>query len=353
MKARKVIAIILLILGIAAFGYGGFFYGKEFVSTRNINNFDSSKSYDNQTVAINGGFVSEQGAYDEELLTGCDSAILLRDVKMLQWVNDEKGVRLALANYPVDSFEVDGAKYENPKFYNELPRVVNHGVLKAGNVTIGNSALDAIANSSYVEKTTLENINENGGYKYKLTPYNGSFVTASDDWCIGEVKVDLLEIKDEALENVTIVGKVNDNVLENAKVFDGKLSVSQIQSSILKDYTLYLIIGIVGLVFIIIGIVLLVINKKKLLKEEKEKVKEEENNREEFVQAKAEPVNVQVQESNNTQMVQQEAASQAQPQTTQEVMPQSEPQVNPQVEPQQAPHIDSNVFVATKEDNNQ
>lgn len=263
MKAKKVIAIILLVLGSCALLFGGFFYGKAFISTRSIDTFNSNKVYNNQTVVINGGLLSEETAYDEELQTGCNSAILLREVKMLQWVNDEKGIRLALANYPIETFTVDGATYTNPSFYNKLPRKVNHGLLKAGNVQIDNSVLDLLANTSFVQKTQVTEINENSGFKYQLTSYNGSYVTASDEWSIGEVKIDLYEITDEALANVTIVGKVNNNKLTDARVFSGNMNVSQIQSTILNENILYLLIGGSGLVVILIGILLLAIKPSK------------------------------------------------------------------------------------------
>ena len=273
MKAKKVIAIILLVLGSCALLFGGFFYGREFISTRGIEKLNADKNYNNQVVAINGGLVSEELAFDEELQTGCNSAILLRDVKMLQWVNDEKGTRLALANYPVESFTVDNATYTNPEFYKDLPRLVNHGILKAGNVSLDNSVLDLLANTSFVQKTQVTDINETSGFKFKLTPYNGSYVTASDEWSIGEVKVDLYEIADESLNNVTIVGKVNNNILADATILQGALTISEIQSILLKDYTLYLLIAGAGLVLVFIGIILLAKKSKK--KKDKEEVKVE------------------------------------------------------------------------------
>ena len=274
MKAKKIIAIILLVLGSCALLFGGFFYGREFISTRGIEKLNADKNYNNQVVAINGGLVSEELAFDEELQTGCNSAILLRDVKMLQWVNDEKGTRLALANYPVESFTVDNATYTNPEFYKDLPRLVNHGILKAGNVSLDNSVLDLLANTSFVQKTQVTDINETSGFKFKLTPYNGSYVTASDEWSIGEVKVDLYEIADESLNNVTIVGKVNNNILADATILQGALTISEIQSILLKDYTLYLLIAGAGLVLILIGVILLIVNKSKK-KKNKEEVKVE------------------------------------------------------------------------------
>ena len=273
MKAKKVIAIILLVLGSCALLFGGFFYGREFISTRGIEKLNADKNYNSQVVAINGGLVSEELAFDEELQTGCNSAILLRDVKMLQWVNDEKGTRLALANYPVESFTVDNATYTNPEFYKDLPRLVNHGILKAGNVSLDNSVLDLLANTSFVQKTQVTDINETSGFKFKLTPYNGSYVTASDEWSIGEVKVDLYEIADESLNNVTIVGKVNNNILADATILQGALTISEIQSILLKDYTLYLLIAGAGLVLVFIGIILLAKKSKK--KKDKEEVKVE------------------------------------------------------------------------------
>lgn len=263
MKAKKVIAIILLVLGSIALLFGGFFYGKEFVYTRGIKEYNPGSTYNNQLVAINGGLVTDETAYDKELETGCDSAILLREVKMLQWVNDGKGIRLALVNYPIDSFEVEGKKYTNPNFYNQLYRVVNHGVLMAGNIKIDSSVLDLLANTSFVEKTQVEDVNINVGAKYGLAPYNGSYVSASDEWSIGEAKIDLYEVTDESLEKVTIIGKVNNNVLSDAKVLNGSLSVSEIQSTLLKDNILYLLIGGCGLVVILIGILLLAIKSGK------------------------------------------------------------------------------------------
>lgn len=263
MKARKILAIILLILGIGVTAYGGFFYGKELLFTNKIEKYNGNGSYENKVVAISGDLVTDEKAYDIELQTECDSAILLRDIKMLQWVNDDKGARLALANYEVGSFKVGEATFENPEFYKDLTRTVSHGILKAGDIVLDNSVLDLLANTSFVKKTPVTNINESGGFKYKLSPYNGAYVSASDEWSIGEVKVELFEVKDEDLNDVTIVGTVKDNTLTDAKVLDGKLTSSEVKKEILSDYALYLLLACAGLVLVLISIILLVINSKK------------------------------------------------------------------------------------------
>lgn len=120
---------------------------------------------------------------DEELNVEVDAPILIREVEMVQYYKDENGnVKTVLANYPIDSF--DG--YTNPEF--KMNNAIIHGELKINGVVLSEEMIKAIVYSDNVKKIKVD-VDGNSGNKLGLVYLDGSYVTASNDYELGDIKV--------------------------------------------------------------------------------------------------------------------------------------------------------------------
>lgn len=164
-----------------------------------------------------GALRSESNASDPDLNISVDAPILVRNVEMVQYYKDEAGnVSSVLANYPIESF--DG--YTNPEFPKDITNKIFHSDIYIGENKLSNELVEAIVYSDGVKKTDLLDLPENNGNAYNLVYTNGSYVTASNDWQIGEIKVTYYYIDSKTMYE--IVAKLEDGVL----IYTDKFTIS-------------------------------------------------------------------------------------------------------------------------------
>ena len=164
-----------------------------------------------------GALRSESNASDSDLNISVDAPILVRNVEMVQYYKDEAGnVSSVLANYPIESF--DG--YTNPEFPKDITNKIFHSDIYIGENKLSNELVEAIVYSDGVKKTDLLDLPENNGNAYNLVYTNGSYVTASNDWQIGEIKVTYYYIDSKTMYE--IVAKLEDGVL----IYTDKFTIS-------------------------------------------------------------------------------------------------------------------------------
>lgn len=164
-----------------------------------------------------GALRNESNAFDSDLNISVDAPILVRNVEMVQYYKDEAGnVSSVLANYPIESF--DG--YTNPEFPKDITNKIFHSDIYIGENKLSNELVEAIVYSDGVKKTDLLDLPENNGNAYNLVYTNGSYVTASNDWQIGEIKVTYYYIDSKTMYE--IVAKLEDGVL----IYTDKFTIS-------------------------------------------------------------------------------------------------------------------------------
>ena len=143
MKKLKTINKILIIIGLLLLIVGGFFTGKNLLKALDIVEYSGDDATTKQ-VLVKGSLNVKEGACDPLLDIKTESPILIRNVEMVQWYKDENGVRMVLANYPLESFEDNGITYTNPSFPEDLNNVVFYG-----KTTVGDTGLIVDLKSSY------------------------------------------------------------------------------------------------------------------------------------------------------------------------------------------------------------
>ena len=159
---------------------------------------------------ISGVIDTKKGAVDELLAVESEYPALYRKVEMVQYFNDEGTVKLVFANYHIDSFELDGTKYENPEFPTDLVSDVI-----AGEAYIGDTALSADVLSGIVfnggNTTRLTGLDPEAGNKFNLTYEDDYYITSSDEWVVGDIRVSYYGLDDAS--SFTITGKIKDGVI--------------------------------------------------------------------------------------------------------------------------------------------
>lgn len=156
-----------------------------------------------------------EGAKDSEFGITTESALLYREVEMVQWINDEQGVRLVLANYPIESFEYDGKEYINPSFPIESACFVGKSTISG--VELSEDVLKAIMFSDIGAKTSVvEELPISFRSDVDLVQYGSSYATGHNDWTLGDVKITFSYLDDDS--SFTVKGSVKDNVLSLTSV---------------------------------------------------------------------------------------------------------------------------------------
>lgn len=159
---------------------------------------------------ISGVIDTKKGAIDELLAVESDYPALYRKVEMVQYYNDEGTAKLVFANYHIDSFELNGTKYENP----ELPTDIVSEVI-AGEAYIGETALSQEVLAALIfnggSTTRLTGLDPEAGNEYGLTYEDDYYITASNNWEVGDIRVSYYGLDDASTFNIS--GKISDGVI--------------------------------------------------------------------------------------------------------------------------------------------
>lgn len=153
---------------------------------------DSQKTYT--------GKLEYQGkCIDYDFNVEVDTPILIREVEMVQYHKDDNGeVSLVLANYPIESFD----NYINPEFNKEIESKLFYSELKINGVVLSEDMIKAIVYSDNVEKIKYTELDENICNKYGLILLDGSYVTASNDYNVGDIKVTYYYLNPNNIYNI-------------------------------------------------------------------------------------------------------------------------------------------------------
>ena len=115
-----------------------------------------------------------------------------------------------------------------------------------------------------MEKENITELSEYAGNKYDLVCSNGAYVTASDEWNVGEIKVSFITVKKDSLKDFTVAGKITPEGTVSAVsskdgnpyIFNYDVSLDEVRNAIVGSQILnYSLIG-AGLVLCIAGFVL-------------------------------------------------------------------------------------------------
>jgi len=254
MKKKNGLSIFFIVVGVILLLIAGVFGGKLYISA-------------NKATVTTGDIKTISNAYDDELEIEVNSPILVREVKMAQYYKDNNGVRLVLANYPIDSFTADGTNYQNPKFYSEVESKVFLGEASLNEYKLDEEALNLIAYKAVQGSslTQLTDLNPVKGFKYNLVKYEDAYITASDDWALGDVEITYYYLSEEDAANYTIAGNISGSNISpvNNALYKGTVLDSKIQIDLLDGIETYLIIGAVGVLLLIVGLIIGANSKKK------------------------------------------------------------------------------------------
>jgi len=165
-----------------------------------------------------GSFEYDTKPKDELLNIEVDTPILIRNVEMVQYYKDDTGVKTVLANYLIESFEDDGKTYTNPEFPSDFTNQLFFSNLTIQENVLSEELIYAIVNSESVEKIQVTDLDKEAGLQYNLVVVDNSYVTASDDWQVGDIKVTYYCLKPTVEYNIT--AKLKDNVLISTKKFE-------------------------------------------------------------------------------------------------------------------------------------
>lgn len=256
----KKINKILIITGILLVIAGGILTGKRIIEANNIVNYDGN-NYTNKQVLLSGKLINDSNAKDDLLGIETDSPVLIRNVSMVQWYKDEDGIRLVLANYPLESFKDGDKEYNNPEFPNDITSEVFTGSVRIEgyDLKIGSNVLKAL---SSLKQTTINELPENNGNNHNLTYVNGAYVTASDDWNLGDIKVTYSYIDVNELNDISILSSITSKdglyILdsENSIAYDRVIELKEIRSETMGNMLPYYGILGVGVILIVIGFVI-------------------------------------------------------------------------------------------------
>ncbi len=132
-------------------------------------------------------------AKDSEFGVEVDAPILVRCVEMVQNYKDENGERLVLSNKKLES-EVSAS---NPDFPEDVKEAIFCGEVKLNGTVLSEDAVKAIVYSETVVKNTLNELPKNGGNAFGLVYKDGAYVSASDEWKAGEIRVSYYYISED------------------------------------------------------------------------------------------------------------------------------------------------------------
>lgn len=276
---KKFILIICLLLGLPMIGFGGYNTGLIVYDSLKTEEYKANVDSNNKVI-VKDTLTSTGTVKDDLFDVEVDSAVLVRDVEMVQWYKDEeKGIRLVLANYQLDSFEDDGVKYENPKFYTDIKSEVFYGTATIKELEVDKSVLEGVVKEFYkgnLEKTYYKDLVNDKNKAYDLVIRDGDYVTPSNEWQLGDVRVSYYYLDDTA---ITVVGNIHNSkisISNNGLVYGKDVTRQEILKDLMANIYVYGTILVIGLVLVIIG---LIVGKKKKKKnnnnDKKEEIKKE------------------------------------------------------------------------------
>ncbi len=257
MKKNKILYYVSLVLGLIFIIIGSIFLIKNISNTSGI----SEEYIEDKRLYLNGDIKVIENAYDDEFDISVASPILIRNVEMVQYYKDDEGVRMVLANYPIASFD----DYINPDFSNIRSKVF-YGDSKINDIVLDETILKQIYINNFdspliykqVEDLPLEN-----GDVYNLVYNNGAYVTASDEWHLGDIRVTYYYLDEEELKDFTVVARCKDNKLimdDNSIILNEYKSIKDIKNLLKSNLILMYICFALGILFVVLG---LLFNKDK------------------------------------------------------------------------------------------
>ena len=135
---------------------------------------------------IKGNITAEGNTIDNELDIACDSPILVRNVEMVQYNKNESGeVELVLANYPIESFD----SYTNPEFPENISNKIFHSSIYINGTELTDEQIECLVYNNQADLMKLTDLPEHNGNIYGLVLNDGSYISASNDWKLGEIRI--------------------------------------------------------------------------------------------------------------------------------------------------------------------
>ncbi len=263
---KKVKAQRIMIIGLIIALLGLIPIGLRFSNAGNFKEWHSGMELgDNSKIIVHGNILSKGVATDDLFGVSVTTPVLIRDVKMVQWTHDENGARMILANYPIESFELDGKKYNNPKF--PITSEVFYAPIEIEGLEIDNrftSTMIPEVHENYgtvIRKTVLEDLPHYSG-ELDLVSTGNSYVSASDEWKLGEIKVTYQYIKSTELKDFTLCGNLkkvdSKNIIEpdreNPLIYNSNLSLEDVQERLIGNLTLFCVPVVIGTCVFIFGL---------------------------------------------------------------------------------------------------
>lgn len=156
--------------------------------------------------SASGKFVFEN-KIDTEFNVSVDTPLLVRKVEMVQYCKDDNGnIEMVFSDKPIDSF--DG--YINPTFPSGITSEVFYDNTTLNGNLLSLDAAKTIAESD-IDMIKLEELPEDGGNHLNLVYYNGAYISASNNWKVGEIRVTFYYL--DPNKTYSIKGIVNNNVI--------------------------------------------------------------------------------------------------------------------------------------------
>ena len=251
MKKNKVLYYISLTLGLIFIIIGSVLLIRNISKTSGI----SEEYIENKRIYSSGDIKVVEDAYDDEFDISYTSPILIRNVEMVQYYKDDKGVRMVLANYPIASFD----DYINPEFSNITSKVF-YGKSTINNIVLDESILEQLYINDFDSPLTYKQVEDlpiENGDAYNLVYNNGTYVTASDEWQLGDIRVTYYYLDEEQLKDFTIVAGCSDNKLimdDDSIVLNEYKSINDIKNLLKSNLTLMYISFGLGILFVIVGL---------------------------------------------------------------------------------------------------
>ena len=162
---------------------------------------------------IIGTFSFNEVAIDNKYNVKSETGILIKKVEMVQYHKNGDGeVELVFANYPLES--LDG--YDNPEFPEDIVSEEYYSdSIKFGEYELSENAIHQIIENKAIEKVQLLNLPEDGAIKDNLVIVNGTYVTASNEWALGEIKITYYYI--DMSQKFKINASIKNNIITNIR----------------------------------------------------------------------------------------------------------------------------------------
>lgn len=135
-----------------------------------------------------GTFDYSSPARDDMFGVSVDSPILIRKVEIVQYYKNEEGeVELVFSNRHIDSFD----EYTNPDFPEGIKSEVFYSKdIKFSKYDLSEEVIDVIVYSDNINKILVSDFKvDHDISEYNLVYTDGSLVTASNEWKVGEIKI--------------------------------------------------------------------------------------------------------------------------------------------------------------------